>query len=319
MIEGFMNSTGNKILITPRSLTNGRHQALGKLTQAGYELVFSKSGQLPGEEELIRLIPGCIGYLAGVERVTARVLNAAEHLRVISRNGRGADNVDLQRAGELDIRVCTVDGANARAVAELTLGLILALARRITCCDAAMKNGHWRRHSGMELEGKTLGLVGCGQIGREVARLALTFDMHVLAYDPAIDLSFTPGPRFSYVSFTDLLVHSDIISLHCPGATEAKPILDRQAITLMKRDVYLVNTARASLYDSAAVFEALEDGHIAGVALDVFEEEPPVDWQLIRHLRVVATPHLGAYTEESISRCTGAAVENLLLVLGTMS
>jgi phosphoglycerate dehydrogenase-like enzyme len=307
-----------KILVTPRSVTrtNG-HPSLKPIEDAGYDVVFSTPGTLPGEDELLMLLPGCIGYLAGVEKITARVLDAASGLRVVSRNGTGVDSIDLAAAERNGIAVCRAAGANARGVAELTFGLILSLVRSIAFSDAAMKTRRWVRREGIELEGRTLGIIGCGAVGKCVARFALGFDMHVLACDPFPDHSFRPGARFSYVRMKELLARSDIISLHCPPTADGKPLVDATMIARMIDGVYLVNTARGSLLDQDAALAALTTGKLSGIGIDAFEPEPPGDWRLTQDPRVIATPHIGGYTAESIDRAMSVAVDNLLHALAT--
>jgi D-3-phosphoglycerate dehydrogenase / 2-oxoglutarate reductase len=304
-----------RILITPRSLTCDVHPALRRLQDAGYELVFCSPGRQPDESELRRLLPGCAGYLAGVEPVSAGVLEAAPGLRVISRNGVGVDNIDLAAARRLGIAVCKAAGANARGVAELTLAHILALARWVPFSDKGIKAGGWERRKGLELAGKSLGLVGCGNIGRLVARLALAFEMKVLAFDVLPDRSFAPSPDFRYAALDEVLDQSDVISLHCPAPPGGKPVIDAAALARMKKGVLLVNTARADLIDSAALAAALQTGQVAGAALDVFKQEPPKNDPMVSSDRIVATPHIGGFTDESVERAVQIAVDNLLVEL----
>ena len=172
-----------KILVTPRSVTKNGHPSLERLRTAGFEVVYCTPGKSPSEDELSALLQECVGYLAGVEPVTARVLSAARNLKVISRNGTGVDNIDLAAAKQRGIRICRAEGANARGVAELAIGLMLALARAIPASDRAIKADQWERHTGFELEGKTLGLIGCGRIGRLVARMATGLDLRVIIHD----------------------------------------------------------------------------------------------------------------------------------------
>jgi D-3-phosphoglycerate dehydrogenase / 2-oxoglutarate reductase len=301
-----------KILVTPRSLTKDGDPALELLKKAGHEVVFSTPGKQPDEEELLRLVPGCIGWLAGVEKITPRVLEAAKGLKAISRNGTGIDNVDLDAAKRLGIAVLRAEGANARGVAELAFGMVLALARSIPFGDAALKAGKWERRQGVELEGKTLGLVGCGKIGRMVARFALAFDMKVLAYDAYPDASFAPGPGFRFAKLDEVLSQSHAVSLHCPHKPGEPALIDAAAIAKMRKGALLVNTARAGLVDAAAVRKALDEGKLAGYGVDVFDKEPPEPGPLSVHDRVIMSAHVGGYTAESVSRATQVAVENLL-------
>jgi phosphoglycerate dehydrogenase-like enzyme len=305
-----------KILVTPRSVTrtNG-HPSLKPIEDAGYDIVFSAPGTSPSEQELLQLLPGCIGYLAGVEKISAKVLNAASGLRVVSRNGTGVDSIDLEAAARNGIVVCRALGANARGVAELAFGLILGLIRSIPFSDAAMKTRRWTRRQGIEVAGRTLGLIGCGVVGRQVAQFALAFGMKVLACDPCPDNGFRPGERFSYAGMDALLGQSDIISLHCPPLADGRPLLDAAMIGRMIDGVYLVNTARGSLLDQDAALAALASGKISGIGVDAFDPEPPEDWRIALDPLVIATPHIGGYTEESIERAMSVAVANLLHAL----
>ena len=307
-----------KILVTPRSLTEKGHPGLERLKAEGYELVMSPPGRQPDEADLLRLLPGCVGYLAGVEKITARVLESAGGLRVISRNGVGSDAIDRPAADRLGIKVCVTPGANSRGVAELTVGLLFALVRALPASDAALKAGHWQRAKGIELSGRTLGVIGCGQIGRQMAGMAVGIGMSVLGYDVFRDPSFTPGPGFSFAGLPELLAGSDAVSLHCPMQADGRPLLDRASLGRVKRGAWLINTARAGLVDAEAVLEALDKGLLAGFATDVFTEEPPQDARLVRHPRVIATPHIGGFTEESVSRAVEQAVDNLVQNLKTL-
>ena len=304
-----------KILVTPRAVTHAGHPSLAHLDGAGYEVLLAPAGRQPSEDELVRLLPGCVGYLAGVEPVTRRVLDSAADLRVISRNGTGVDSIDLAAAESRGIPVLRAEGANARAVAELALGLVFALARDIPQCDRWVKDGEWKRGNGVELEEKTLGLVGCGRIGRAVAKMALGVGMKVVAFDAYPDESFAPSPHFRQGALEEVLAKSDFLSFHCPPPSGGRPILDTAALAKMKRGSFLINTARHEVLDAEAVLAALDSGHLAGAALDVFDAEPPRDTRLARHPRIIATAHIGAFTRESVDRAMYAAVENLLRAL----
>lgn len=245
-------------------------------------------------------------------------LDAAEELRVISRNGTGVDAIDLEACRRRGVAVLRAEGTNSRGVAELTLGLLLALARSLPFGDGCLKAGSWQRRLGTELEGKTLGIIGCGRIGRIVARFALAMEMAVIAHDPFPDTAFVPSSSFRFAPLDDLFGSADFISLHCPLREGEMPLIGREALARMKRGAYLVNTARAGLVDSDAVLEALRNGHLAGYAVDVFDCEPPPASPLLAHDRVIASPHIGAYTLESVARASRLAVENLLSALGRL-
>lgn len=301
-----------RIAVTPRSLSTAGHPALSLLTSRGYEIVYPAPGKTPSEEDLLRTVPGCIGWLAGVEPISPTVLAAAKGLRVISRNGTGVDNIDLAVAGEHGIKVERAMGANARGVAELAITLMLSAFRSVPWSDAHLRRGDWQRRIGIEAQGRTLAVIGCGAIGREVVDLALGLGMWVVGYDPFPSNSFA-RPGFRFAPLEEALTSADAISLHCPpGST---PILDQAMIARLKRGVVVVNTARAELIDDAALLAALESGQVGGLATDVFRTEPPEPSALLAHPRVIQTPHAGGFTQESVDRATRVAVENLLKVL----
>jgi len=304
-----------KILVTPRSLTRDGHPALGRLAESGYEVVYCTVGVQPDEDELLALVPQCVGYLAGVERISARVLEASPGLKVISRNGTGVDKIDLAAAEACNVTICRAAGANARGVAELALASMLALVRSVPFSDAALKAGGWERRKGIELEGRTLGLIGCGKIGKLVAGFALALGMDVVACDPFADETFAPSEKFSYADQATVLARADVLSLHCPPPEDGSALLGAAALTTMKQGVYIVNTARAELIDDTAILAAIDSGQVAGLATDVYREEPPADRSLARCDRVIATPHIGGFTEESVTRAVEVAVDNMLAVL----
>jgi D-3-phosphoglycerate dehydrogenase / 2-oxoglutarate reductase len=325
--------TRGRVLVTPRSLTRAAAAAgqpsgpapdpqqsaavrippdLEPLTGAGYELVFAPSGELPDEATLLRLLPGCVGWLAGVEPITRRVLEAAPDLRVISRNGAGTDTIDLDAAADLGVRVERAAGANARSVAELTIALVLAGLRHLPAQAAALAAGEWHRPQGREAQGLRLGVVGCGAVGGEVATLGGALGMRVTGYDPYPQAGFAPTPGFRYVGLAELLAGSDVITLHAPPPQGGAPLLGAAQLAAVPRGCLLVNAARASLVDEAAVLAALEDGRLSCYATDVHHREPPGRTPLLAHPRVIATPHTGGYTREAVARATAAAVTNLL-------
>jgi D-3-phosphoglycerate dehydrogenase len=304
----------SRILVTPRSLTTNPGERLAPLERAGFELVCSPAGRQPSEAELIALVPGCVGWLAGVEPIGARVLEAATDLKVISRNGTGVDSIDVGAARARGIKIMTAPGANASAVAELTLALMISGLRRIPATATALKNGEWRREQGREIGASTIGLLGCGAVGRAVADSVLALGGTVLAVDPEQRLELKP-PRFTWTSLADLLARSDVISLHCPALPDSAPLLDAARIATVKPGAGLVNTARASLVDENALLEALDSGRIGWYATDVFAVEPPPPSRLLAHDRVLATPHIGGFTAEGGERAIRVAVENLLAEL----
>jgi len=300
------------IIVTPRSLSKGDHPLLKKLTDAGYRLVFPSPGRQPTENELAAVIGDAVGYVAGVEPITAATLRAAAKLKAISRNGTGIDNIDAEEAARRNIVIRKADGANARGVAELAIGLMLAAARGISASDRDLKAERWKRSQGFELEGKTLGIIGVGKIGKLVAGFALAFGMKVLAYDAYPDLGFAPSTDFGFVSLEELLARADIVTLHCPPLPDRTALIGEARLATMRSGVIIINTARQSLVDEAALLRGLENGAVAWYAIDAFDREPPEDFSLAKHERVIVTPHIGGFTAESVERAAEAAIDNLL-------
>jgi phosphoglycerate dehydrogenase-like enzyme len=302
----------DKVIVTPRSLSKDGHPALERITAAGLQVVFPSPGAQPSEAELGAAIADAVGYLAGVERVTAALLARAGRLKVISRNGTGIDNIDLPAAQAHGVVIRRAEGANARGVAELAFGHVLAAARGVAAADAELKAGRWTREKGFELEGRTLGLVGCGKIGKLVARFALAFDMRVVAHDPFPDRAFAPSPAFAYAPLAEVLREAHVLSLHCPPPADGRPLLDAAALATLRQGAVVVNTARQGLVDEAAMAAALGARRVAAYTMDAFDREPPADFSFLRTRGVLATPHVGGFTDESVDRATSVAVDNLL-------
>ncbi|HEX8968728.1 MAG TPA: phosphoglycerate dehydrogenase [Chloroflexota bacterium] len=251
-------------------------------------------------------------------RVTASLLDAAPNLRVIGRAGAGVDTIDVEAATARGIVVVNAPGGNAVAAAEHSLALMFALARRVAAADASMKRGQWSRAAflGSELTGKTLGLVGLGRVGSEVARRALGLDMRVLVFDPYVPDEHARHLGLEPVELERLLESADIVSLHVPLTEATRGILDASRIGRMRRGAFLVNCARGGLVDEAALLDALDEGRLAGAGIDVFSREPvSADDPLPRHPRVVATPHLGASTVEAQANVATQVASEVLAVL----
>jgi D-3-phosphoglycerate dehydrogenase len=302
-----------KILVTPRSLTRTDHPALDLLREQGWELVFSASGQMPDEANLLQLVGGCDGWLAGVEPITAAILAGADRLRVISRNGSGVDNIELAEAERRGIKVVRAAGANAQGVTELTLGLTLASLRQIHVADRTLKSGAWDRTIGDEIAGCFVLVIGFGHVGRRVARLFEAFGAEVAVVEPLPIRT----DNFRKVDLDEHLTSARIVTLHCPPQAGDRPLLTRARIDLCSSQTLIINAARRSLVDEIAVIEALEQDRLGGFACDVFESADPVSRRLIRHSRVIATPHLGAFTRQSVDRAAFEAVRNLIRELNT--
>jgi Phosphoglycerate dehydrogenase and related dehydrogenases len=296
------------ILVTPRSLSGSEHLAIQLLRDQGWEIIFGPRGRFPAEGELLQLVPGCEGWLAGVEPISVPVLDAAKQLQVISRNGSGTDNIPLADAKKRGITVLSAAGANAQGVAELTLGLALAAVRRFHVANQQLKEGIWARSLGSELSDKRVLIVGFGKIGRRVAHLFAAFGSSVSVVEPME----VPTDPFAKVELSTGIGSADLVTLHCPPPASGRPLITAQLVEHSRRGLILVNCARRSLVDEAAVLAGLNTGQIGIYASDVFEEADANSIALIGNPQTIATPHLGAYTKESVDRAAVEAAENLI-------
>jgi len=273
------------------------------------------------EPDLIEIIPE---YAAVVVRsqtkVTAKVIGAARALKVVGRAGVGVDNVDVEAATRRGIIVMNTPGGNTISTAEHAFSLLVSIARNIPQADTSMKAGKWDRKNfeGVELYGKTLGILGMGRIGTEIARRGIAFGMRAIAYDPYLSPARARSLQVElFDDLNEVLGRSDFVTLHMPITSETQHLIDRNRLALMKKGARIVNCARGGLVDEAALFDALQSGHIAAAALDVFEiEPPPVDWPLRQLKNVVFTPHLGASTleaQESVGIEIAEAIRSVLI------
>jgi len=267
------------------------------------------------EEQLLPLVADIDAWVVrGETKVTRRLIDAAPRLRWVGRAGAGLDNIDVAAAKERGIEVMNVPGANSIAVAELTFGLLLALFRKLPEADASLRRGEWLKSKlmGRELRGKTLGIVGTGKIGRAVAQRALAFEMKCVGYDPLVAPEAMRAAGVEPATLETLLALSDVVSLHLPVTPETKAMFNASRIASMKKGAVLVNAARGALVDEAALLEALQSGHLAGAALDVFAVEPAGANPLLALPNVVASPHIGASTREAQEAC-GDEIARMLL------
>ncbi len=306
-----------RILVTPRSVTAAGLEAvveLQPLRDAGFELVAGPAGTAPVAADLAALPRDIVGWLAGVERIGAAEMDLFPDLRVISRNGAGADAIDADAAAARDIAVLTARGANARGVAELALAHMLAGVRGTVASHDGLRRGEWVRSPGREFPDLTVGVVGYGAIGRLVAGFARALDAHVVVSDP---FASPDRPDIEGVELDELFSRSDVVTLHAPPATDGTPLLDRRRVALLPARAVIVNTARWSLVDPDAVLDALESGAVSCYAVDAFAEEPPAPHPLLEHPSVLLSAHLGGYTDASVRRAVEGAVAGLLSTLGS--
>lgn len=303
------------VLISTSSFGKADPAPLAHLREAGYEPVLNPHGRQLSEAEVTEMLAGKVGLIAGTEPLTRDVLEANRDLRVISRVGAGMDNVDLEAAEELGVLVYRTPRGPALAVAELALGLVLDLLRGISRSDRRVRDGVWKKENGRLLSGKTVGIVGFGNVGRTFASLLAPFGCRVVVFDPIIEPGESlgvsaPGAELA-ASLDALLAEADVVSLHCALCEGTRDMLDAEAIARMKEGAVIVNTSRGGIVDEEVLAAALMSGRLAGAALDVFADEP-YEGPLKDLDNVVLSPHVGSYAVEARLSMEADAVANLL-------
>jgi len=305
-----------RLLVTPTSYGKNDPRLKSKLEEQVGEVVYNPTGKPLSSVEVARLLPGIDGYIAGLDTIDRAALQAADRLKVIARYGVGVDGVDLMTAKEMNIVVTNTPGANSVSVAELTLALILAMARQIPQGVAATRQGQFPRLTGLALEGKTVGILGLGSIGKQLARRLSSFDCRILAFDPYPDGEFAARHKVELASQDRVLAEADFLSLQLPLLPETRGLVSQDFLAMMKPGAFLVNTARGELIDEDALLQALRSGHLRGAALDVFAQEPPDPGHPLLALpQVIATPHLGSQTDGATNTMGWMAFNDCLAVL----
>jgi D-3-phosphoglycerate dehydrogenase len=299
-----------RVLVTARSFCNtpGLHHEL--LTSHGCEVVMAARTHPLTSSELADLIPGFDGAILGLDVCDSSVIERADRLRVISRYGAGVSEIDLEAASERGIAVTNAPGANALAVAELAIGLMFCLARGLPRSISSARANVWNRQLGWELTGKTLGLIGLGAVGREVATRARALGMQVSAFDP-----FAKLEGIQMLELEEILEQAEVVSLHAPLTPATNQLLNQERFSQMRDGAILINTARGGLIDEVALEQALRSGKLAGAAADTLEEDPPEDHPLLQLETFLYTPHIGANTVQSVERTGMMAAQNLIAVL----
>jgi len=311
-----MNLKECRLLVTPTSYGKDDSRLKTDLEAQVGEVIYNPTGKPLTSAEVAMLLPGIDGYIAGLDGIDADALKTADRLKVIARYGVGVDNVDLPAAREKGIVITNTPGANSVSVAELALGLMLALARQIPEAVQAVHQGKWPRSAGLSLEGKTIGILGLGAIGKQLARRLAGFDCRVLAFDPCADAAFARDNHVELLTMDAAIEQSDFISLHLPLSAETRCLVNDDFLNKMKKGSFLVNTSRGEVIDEDALLRALQSGHLKGAALDAFTIEPPDPKNPLLALpQVIVTPHLGAQTDGATSNMGWLAMKDCLAVL----
>lgn len=297
-------------------------RSFGKFSENALELVKSIAkiernpyGRVMNEEELLKVIGDIDGLIVGADKITRKIMEHSKNLKIIAKHGVGIDNIDLKAATDNNIVVTYAPHANAEAVADFTMGLILSVARHVPQAHFSTTRSKWEatKFMGTEVYGKTIGIIGLGVIGYRVAKRARGFDMRIFAYDPYISIERAEEISATLVSFETLLRESDFVTLHVALTDETRGMIGEKELALMKKTAYLINTARGAIVDEKALYIGLKNGEIAGAAIDVYSEEPPGDdFPLFKLSNVVLSPHIAAYTNEAMDRMGKIVAEDII-------
>ena len=305
-----------KVLVTPRSFGKTDPGLFDRLRAAGLDIVRNETGGILKADQMRALLTDCQGLIVGVDPVNTDVLADAPALKAIAKYGVGLDNIDLAACEARGIAVSRTLGAPTEAVADYALALMLAVARKVPLIDRRCRERDWSKITGIDLFGRTLGIVGLGAIGRAVARRAQGFSMRILANDIRWDEDFAAANRIERASLDEICAEADFISLHTQLDDSTRHCIDARRLASMKPTAILINTARGELVDNAALLAALKEGRIHGAGLDVFEQEPPVEEAWYQLDNLVMGSHCSSSTRGATELMGRMAVDNLLRDLG---
>ena len=305
----------SKVLVTSRSFGQVSQEPVRYLEEHGFQVSYYNHEY--EEEVFIEHLTGCEGLIVGAHPVTERVFLKTSGLRCVVKHGAGLDNIDLEAAKRNNVLIDNVPSTNSDAVADLTMGLIIDVARKISGSDRKVREGLWEKAIGVDAYAKTLSLIGFGTIGRKVAKRARGFSMRILTYDPY--LKEIPEEYGDYVALTDFgeaIAAADFLSLHLPLTSETRNLVGNNEMAMMKQGSFLINTSRGGIVNEKALVRALDQGQLRGVSLDVLEEEPlPVNHPLRGRENVIITSHIGMYSEEAINAVSLQAAQKLVTAL----
>ena len=308
-----------KVLITA---TKSKYMAYGTegrklLEDKGYELIYNETGKKRIPREVLEtILPDLDAVIVSADRWDEEMFRLAPKLKIIAKYGVGVDNIDCEKAREYDIKVTNAKGGNSQAVAELAVTLILCALRRVPMLDSKAKETGWFRYMGRELHGKTVGLLGFGDIGQRVAGIVAAFGSRVIAYDPYPNVEKAKHLKVELKTMDEVLACSDIVSIHMPALPETEHIMNGETFLRMRDGAYFINTARGSLVDEDALCDALDSGKLSGAAIDVFAKEPLLGDERVLHTEgLITIPHAGAETQEAYGMVSLLTAQSVIDVL----
>ena len=299
-----------RVAVTPPSFC--RSESLrSQLSSLFPDTVYSEKNNYLSESELVEFLIGAEAAIIGRDPVTQSALDALPELKMISKYGVGLDNLDLDAIRKKGVELAVTAGTNKRSVAELTLSFMIGLCHNIFISAERMKKGEWIREGGQDLSGKTIGIIGCGNVGKEVIKLLKPFGCKILINDIEDRSRYCREHDVSESSFDDLIKTSDIVSLHVPLTNLTKNMMDENALRAMKKNAFLINTSRGPVVNPSHLHRALVSGEILGAALDVFCSEPPGDMEFLKLPNLMVTPHIGGNSVEAVEAMGKGAIDNL--------
>ncbi|MBH10741.1 MAG: hypothetical protein CMG74_10410 [Candidatus Marinimicrobia bacterium] len=300
-----------RVFIATTSFGEFDDDPINRLLLNGFEVIQNKTGKKLNNDEMIDSLSNCVGVIAGTENYSKKVLANLNTLKVISRLGVGIDNINLDYVKTQKIKLYTTKVHPKLAVAELILGLMIDLLRKISLQNFLLKSGKWNKTMGNILSGKSLGIIGYGNIGKELISLSSGFNLNYLVHDPIINDKETLNDKINFCDFNFLIKNSDIISINANLTEQNKGLFNYRIFQNMKNNSIIINTSRGEIIDEESLIKALENNEISGAGLDVFNEEPYVG-PLVKFPNVVTTPHIGSYAKETRIAMENEAVDNLL-------
>ncbi len=307
----------NKVLISlPTTFEQYLTSTITILEESGFPVTACWNDAGLPKPELLKLVADKVGFIVGLDIVDEEVIAAGKRLKVLSKHGIGTDNINIRAATKHGVVVCNTPGSNSTAVADLTLGLMICLARKIIAADATVRQSQLLPYIGPEFAEKTLGIIGLGNIGKKVALRAKSFGMRVIANDIKPDLEFAKKHEIDWVTKKELYAQSDFITVHTPLTPETFGMIGEKEMSLMKPECYLINSARGGIIDEAALARALNAGKLAGAGIDVFSiEPPPPDYVLFKAQNVIFSTHMGGSAPEAIQRAGELAALNIMNII----
>ena len=306
-----MNEQTPKIAVTPPAFC--KSQALrAELSSHFPNTIFNEQDRYLSGAELVDFLADADAALIGRDAMDAEQIRALPELKMISKYGVGLDNLDQDALKPANIELRVTPGTNKRSVAELTLGFMISLCHNMFSGSEQLKSGNWRRDGGQELTGKTIGIIGCGNVGQELVRLLQPFQCKIRVQDVADRSNFCREWNVVETTFEEIIAESDIVTLHVPLTDKTQNLIDKSVLAKMKPSAFLINTSRGQVIQQSDLHQALVSGEIAGAGLDVFSEEPPTDTEFLQLPNLIVTPHIGGNAHEAVEAMGRAAIKNLV-------